>query len=72
VIKDNTDLLSNISEAIKFCEATQTKLSKMLDASKGLVSLNLLDTIESCKNSIEEIASRFGGVSSEKDFNRVF
>ncbi len=72
VIKDNTDLLSNISEAIKFCEATQTKLSKMLDASKGLVSSNLLDTIESCKNSIEEIASRFGEVSSEKDFNRVF
>ncbi len=72
IIKDNTDLLSNISEAIKFCETTQIKLSRMLDASKGLVSSNLLNTLESCKNSIEEIEARFKGASSEKDFNKIF
>ena len=44
----------------------------MLDASKGIVSTNLIQTMESSKESIERIAAEFGESMSEEAFDKVF
>lgn len=71
-IKDSTDLLSKINKALDFCESTQVSISRMLDASKGIVSTNLIQTMESSKGSIERIAAEFGESMSEEAFDKVF
>ena len=64
--------MSKINKALDFCESTQVSISRMLDASKGIVSTNLIHTMESSKESIERIAAEFGEGMSEEAFDKVF